>query len=436
MATVRIRRLRRQTADAAATTLELRDRLAGLGLDLPVRLWNSVEAGPADAGFRVVLHHPWSLRSLLWPPGDLSVGEAYVYGDVDVDGDLVAAVTALSAVDLQPGPLAHRLPIVRSLLSLPAPPPRRSSRRARLHGRAHSLERDRAAVQFHYDLGNEFFRTFLDDDLVYSCAYFTEDDDDLNRAQRRKLDLVCRKLRLTPGERLLDVGCGWGSLVIHAARYYGVLAVGITLSEQQAGLARERVATAGLEGRVDIRLEDYRQVEGSYEAVASVGMFEHVGARLLPTYFRRMYELTADGGRFLNHGITTGRRLQARDFSMDRRSFVGAYVFPDGALVPASTAVAEMEQAGFELVDVEQLRPHYERTLRTWVARLERNRDAAVAASSEIDYRIWRAYMSGSAVGFAAGDLGVVQVLGARGAVLPPGRGWMQPEGADVHPAA
>jgi cyclopropane-fatty-acyl-phospholipid synthase len=411
---------------AIGAALGIHARLSACGVNLPVRLWDGRELGPPDAGFRVVLAAPHALRALLLRPTDLAAGEAYAFGDIDIEGDIVAALhTATMSRRI---PQAERVRLARLLTRLPRPPRRPASRRARLRGRAHSLQRDRAAVQFHYDVGNDFFATFLDENLVYSCAYFTDADDDLGRAQLRKLDLICRKLHLRPGERFLDVGCGWGSLAMHAARRYGVRVVGVTLSTAQHELARARVAEAGLADRVDIRLQDYREVDGRFDAIASVGMVEHVGARQLPGYFEQLYRLLARGGRCLNHGITTGRRRVVRDFSSDATSFIGAYVFPDGALVPAGVAVQRMEEAGFEIHDVEQLRPHYARTLRHWVRRLERNAEAAIAATSELDYRIWRAYMAGSAVSFESGDLGVVQILGTRGALLPLDRAWMMPQ--------
>ncbi len=298
-------------------------------------------------------------------------------------------------------------------------------------GHRHTRNRDRAVVRFHYDLGNDFFRSFLDEDLVYSCAYFPDATTDpsaaLEVAQRRKLDLVARKLALSPDDTLLDVGCGWGSLVLHAARTFGVRAVGITLSERQAELARERVARAGLAGRVDIRVQDYREVTGRFDAIASVGMVEHVGSDHLATYLHHLHDLLADGGRLLNHGITTGGRRIVRDLDAADNTFVGRYVFPEGGLIPAGRMVDAIEDAGFELHDLQQLRPHYALTLRAWVQRLVANHDRAVAAASEVDYRIWRAYMAGSVVGFETNDLGVVQVLAHKRANLPLDRGFMTP---------
>lgn len=422
---------------ARNAVLRFQGRMALEGHDWPMRLWDGTEVGPPNAGWRLVLHHPWSLRSLLWPPNDLNAGEAYVHDHVDVDGDLVAALHAVSAVrEAAPLALITRAQLLRRLLALPRPPERSGERRIRALGRRHTRARDRQVVQHHYDVGNDFYSLFLDRDLVYSCAYFAPgdatpaslaDDAALDRAQQRKLELVCRKLGLRPGATLLDIGCGWGSLVIHAARNFGVQAVGVTLSERQADLARQRVAAAGLADRVEIRLQDYRDVGGAFDAVASVGMFEHVGSDQFATYFATVYRLTAPGGRFLNHAITTGERREVRDLADAGGSFVGTYVFPDGALAPASLAVDHVEEAGFELVDVEQLRPHYALTLRHWVRRLEEHAVHARDLVGEQTYRVWRAYMAGSVVGFESGELGVVQVLGSKGAALPLGRTWMQP---------
>lgn len=415
---------------ARERTLAVREVLERAGLDIPVRLWDGTELG--DGPFRLVLEHPWSLRSLLVPPTDLNAGEAYAHGDVDIEGDIVAAIHVIASATETALPLLARARLVTELLRLPAPPPRNGERRAELAGERHTMQRDRDAVQFHYDLGNDFFRRFLDEDLVYSCAYFDDGWGDdparhLEAAQQRKLDMICRKLDLRDDESFLDVGCGWGSLVLHAAQRYGVRAVGVTLSGAQAALARERVADAGLEDRVTILERDYREVTGQFDAVASVGMVEHVGSDQLPTYFARLRELVTDGGRLLNHGITTGQRQQARDMTDDEDSFVAHYVFPDGGLVPAWRTVREVERAGFEVHDVHQLRRHYALTLRAWIQRLETNREQAVAAASETDYRIWRAYMAGSVVGFETNDLGVVQVLAGAGWDAPLDRSHMHP---------
>jgi cyclopropane-fatty-acyl-phospholipid synthase len=418
---------------ASGVVVRLHRRLADHGHELPLRLWDGRELGPKDRGFRLVLAAPWSLRSLLSPPTDLQAGEAYLAGAVDVEGSMLAALRAITAlrssVDGRLVALA-----ATAVLRLPRPPRELPRARVRLLGRRHGRARDAAAIRHHYDVGNDFYRRFLDRDLVYSCAYFADGDRDapvadrtvLDRAQRRKLELVCRKLALRPGERLLDVGCGWGALVIHAARHHGVEAVGVTLSEQQAELARHRVRAAGLADRVRIELRDYRDVDERFDAIASIGMVEHVGADRLARYAEHLYGLLLDGGRVLNHGITTGRRDVVRDFGAEPDSFVGRYVFPDGALVPAHVMVRHLERAGFEVQDVEQLRRHYARTLGHWVANLEASVEQVHGDVGERTYRVWRAYLAGSVLGFESNDLGVVQILATRGEVtLPFERGRM-----------
>jgi cyclopropane-fatty-acyl-phospholipid synthase len=416
-----------RTGGGVPAVVRLHRRLSERGHRLPLRLWTGRELGDGGRGYRLVLAAPWSLRALLVPPTDLQAGETYLAGGVDVEGSMVAALRDVAALrrDLS---WRERLDVVRTLAELPAPPATLPRPRVRLSGRLHARQRDAAAVRHHYDVGNGFYRCFLDRDLVYSCAYVLEEDrtaspgdrSALDRAQQRKLDLICRKLALTPGERLLDVGCGWGSLVIHAARTYGVHALGVTLSEQQAALARERVHAAGLADRVRIELRDYRDVAERFDAIASVGMVEHVGASELAAYARHLYDRLVDGGRLLNHGITTGGRDTVCDLGADPDSFVGCYVFPDGALVPAHVMVRHLEQAGFELQDIEQLRRHYAWTLERWVANLEAAAEEARRTAGEHTYRVWRAYLAGSVLGFESNDLGIVQVLATRGPVALP----------------
>ncbi|HUG83187.1 MAG TPA: cyclopropane-fatty-acyl-phospholipid synthase family protein [Euzebya sp.] len=401
---------------------------------LPVRLWDGSMLGPSDPPYRLVLTSPTAVRALL-PPSDLRSGRAYIDGLIDIDGDAVAALSAVWDLDLVGGLRRRQLARAADLLRLPAPEADGDVGRPVLSGRPHSRARDADAVRFHYDVGNDFFRLFLDRDLVYSCAYFLHPDDTLEVAQRRKLDIICRKLRLRPGERLLDVGCGWGSLAIHAAREYGVGVVGVTLAPQQAELAAQRVAQAGLSDQVEIRLQDYREVTGHFDAIASVGMVEHVGPTHMPGYFATLRNLLADGGRLLNHGITTGRRLQVTDYSRGPANFVSTYVFPDGGLVPTWHVVREVEQAGLEVRDLEQMRPSYALTLRQWVRRLEARWEEAVGLVGERTARVWRVYMAGSAANFEHGHLDVVQVLGVTpGAHGPLGRDWMMPPAAPSTP--
>jgi cyclopropane-fatty-acyl-phospholipid synthase len=399
------------------------------GISIPVRLWDGTELGDGTAGCRIVLEHPWSLRALLRRPFDLTAGEAYVEGAIDLEGDPIVAIALGERIGARALDSADLLRLVSRIHALPRPPRRHHARRAALHGRMHSKSRDARAIAFHYDLPQAFYEQFLDTNLVYSCAYFAEPDEPLQQAQERKLDLICRKLRLRPGIRLLDIGCGWGSLLVHAARHYGVIGVGVTLSRTQAEAGRQRLARAGLADQIDIRLQDYRDLDERFDAIASIGMAEHVGPSHLGQYVTAVWKLLAEGGSFLNHCIVLGDANQIR--TGRERTFVSAYVFPDGGLVPAWRMVREIEQAGFEVLDVEQLRPHYALTLRSWLRNFEAHHDKAIAAASKTVYRIWRVYMAASAYSFESRALGVVQVLGHKPGpptTDPPlGRSWMLP---------
>lgn len=374
-----------------------------------LRLWDGREIGPLAADSTLVLRHPGAFRSMLVPPTDLSAGEAYVYDDIDIEGDIFELLRFAAGLDRSARSTLLAIQALTLAALLPKEGRRRPARpRPTLTGRAHTIERDRTAVSYHYDTGNDFFRLFLDSRMVYSCAAFLDPDEDLETAQERKLDMICRKLELSAGDRFLDVGCGWGALVIHAAERYGVLATGITLSRKQGELARARVAEAGLEDRVEILERDYREMDGEFDAIASVGMFEHVGRERLGEYFDKLRSLLAPGGQVLNHGITN----RSRDIGRKREdSFVGTYVFPDGELRPLEETVEVSERSGFEVRDVEALRMSYAKTLEHWVANLESRRDEAIAVSNEETYRIWRAYMAGSAISFELAAIGVYQVL-------------------------
>jgi cyclopropane-fatty-acyl-phospholipid synthase len=372
-----------------------------------LRLWDGSEVGPADARATLVLTHPGAFRSMLVPPTDLSAGEAYVFDDIDIEGDIVAMLEFAAGLDQS---ARSRLAAVRAVAlarRLPADG-RLAPERTRFAGRAHSKRRDRETVRYHYDTGNEFFATFLDERMVYSCAHFLGETESLDDAQERKLDLICRKLELSEGMDFLDVGCGWGGLVIHAASRFGVRATGITLSPEQAQYARIRVKELDLEDRVEILELDYRDLTGTFDAIASVGMFEHVGGARLSTYFEKLRSVLAPGGQLLNHGITN----RNRDLRRRRNdSFVGRYVFPDGDLRPVEESIELAERAGFELRDIEAMRMSYALTLRRWVERLESNRNLAIEYSSEKTYRVWRAYMAGSAIAFEQGAIGLYQLL-------------------------
>lgn len=378
-----------------------------------VRLWDgsTIEA-QGRARFTLVVNAPEALRAALLPPDELSAARAFVNGMLDCEGDLEAAVDVLKRVfaRVQPRVLPALLTL---LLRLPKPAGNDGAGEARLQGAKHSLARDRAAIGFHYDQPLAFYRTFLDRELVYSSAYFDDGVQTLDDAQIAKIDHALRKLRLVAGERLLDIGCGWGALVVRAAERFGARVLGVTLSRGQFEEANRRIQEAGIGATARVELRDYRQLESEqpFDKIVSIGMFEHVGRARLPEYFGTIHALLRPDGLFLNHGIAV-RGDQRRGLRRD--GFIERFVFPDGELVALSEALRFAEQAGFETRDVENLREHYARTLRYWVANLERNRDAAVEATNERTYRVWRLFMAGSAQGFASGRMELHQALFAK----------------------
>ena len=387
---------------------------------IPVRLraWDGSEAGPPDAPL-IEFTSRRALRRILWSPGQLGLSRAYVAGEITAHGDIFEAFAALSSAGkfAEPGPFSPPTPrevwtLLKTGIRLgalgpnPAPPPEEA--KVEKHGRRHSKTRDAAAISHHYDVGNDFYRLVLGPSMVYSCAVWSDESKSLEEAQEEKLDLVCRKLGLQPGQRLLDVGCGWGSFALHAAERYGVTVVGITISTEQAELVRKRVAEAGLTDRVDIRVQDYRDVnDGPYDAISSVGMSEHVGREQLDHYVSQLHGLLRPGGRMLNHAIS----WNAGPTEDDPDSFLPRYVFPDGQMLSLSEVMTALEGGGFEVLDVEALRRHYALTLRAWVKNLEENWDEAVRLTTDGRARIWRLYMAASALGFEAGLTGVNQVL-------------------------
>ncbi|GGS30537.1 cyclopropane-fatty-acyl-phospholipid synthase family protein [Streptomyces griseoviridis] len=415
-------------ADAALRLKSLVEQMLGAPLPVRVRAWDGSEAGPPGAPTLVVRNRR-ALRRLLFKPGELGLARAWVAGDLDVDGDLYAALDLLAELIWERGEDARTLgqalrdpevrAAVRGLVKLAGPPlppapPAEEIRRRR--GHLHTRRTDKRAISHHYDVGNDFYELVLGPSMVYSCAYWPAPESEggtLETAQRDKLELVCRKLDLKPGMRLLDVGCGWGSMAIHAAREHGVTVVGVTLSQEQAAYARKRIAEEGLTDRIEIRVQDYRDVQdGPYDAISSIGMAEHVGAEKYLEYAGDLYALLKPGGRLLNHQIARRPQRDESAYSVDE--FIDSYVFPDGELAPVGTTVTQLERAGFEVRDVEAIREHYAHTLRRWVANLEAGWERAVRLVSPGRARVWRLYMAASALSFEHNRIGVNQVLAVK----------------------
>jgi len=377
--------------------------------DLAIRFWDGSSWGNTRGPrFTFVLKHPAALRRMLSGANELTLGEAFIYGDFDVEGDLEAAFEFAEYLAAHEVELSKKLHLAALLLKLPARAPHNGDGAPRLEGPLHSRRRDRDAVTYHYNQSNDFYSLWLDRRMLYSCAYFQTGGEDIDTAQEQKLDYICRKLRLQPGERLLDVGCGWGGLILYAAQKFGVQARGITLSEPQAELARARIREAGLKNRCEVEVRDYRDLPAvaAYDKIVSVGMFEHVGEPGLPQYFRQAWNLLRAGGVFLNHGIAA-----SATFKRKGPSFLDKYVFPDAGLVPIGTTVRIAEASGFEVRDVESLREHYARTLRHWARRLESQYEEARRLTNDTICRIWRLYLAGCARAFTRGRVNIYQVL-------------------------
>jgi cyclopropane-fatty-acyl-phospholipid synthase len=404
----------REAVGVAATVTPLLRTVFGQRLPVRFQMWDGSGTGPFDGPGTLHVRSSDALRRMLWAPGELGLSRSFVAGDLDIEGDIFELLRVLRTAapdDLRLGAEAmtatfgalRRLGIVPT----PLPPPLEE---ARPKGWRHSKRRDAQAISHHYDVGNDFYRVVLGPSMTYSCARFGREATTLEDAQAAKHEMICRKLGLhtRPGLRLLDVGCGWGSMAMHAAARHGASVVGVTISQAQADLARKRIADAGLTDQVEIRLQDYRDVGGeTFDAISSVGMFEHVGAKRIGTYFETLHALLSPQGRLLNHAISS-----VGGSNMGRRSFIGRYVFPDGELIDVGDVVLAMERAGFEVRDVESLREHYARTLRSWVANLESGWDDAVAEVGPARARIWRLYIAGSALSFEDGLVAIHQVLG------------------------
>ncbi|KPI07518.1 Cyclopropane-fatty-acyl-phospholipid synthase [Actinobacteria bacterium OK074] len=394
-----------------------------LGGPLPVRLraWDGSEAGPADAPV-VVVRSRRALRRLLWQPGELGLAQAYVTGELDIEGDLARGLRAVWAAQRERGPRLPRLtPADRARalatavrLGAVGPRPAAPASQARLRGGLHSRARDRAAISHHYDLSNDFYALLLDDTMAYSCGYWASRDSGFGPAdaQRAKLELVCRKLALTPGARLLDIGCGWGSLTLYAAERHGARVTAVTLAREQAAYVRGQVHERGLTDRVDVVCQDYRDIEGGgaggYDAVATVEMGEHVGDAEYPAFAAALHRLVRPRGRVLVQQMSRGHDAPGGG------PFIEAYIAPDMHMRPLGETVSLLERAGLEVRHTESLREHYVRTVQAWHHTLEERWEAFVRLAGEETARVWRLYLVGGALAFEEGRMGVDQILGVR----------------------
>lgn len=370
---------------------EIRD---SANLPVRLRLWNGdqYELGRFDQPRVTLTVREASALPLLLSPTLNNLGEAYVQEKIDLEGKLADIINvsyglATAAAAKSGNALAR---VVRHF--------------------AHTKEGDKESIQYHYDVSNDFYKLWLDQNMVYSCAYFENGDETLDEAQLKKIDHILTKIRLQPGQTLLDIGCGWGALVLRAAQKYGARCLGVTLSQNQYDLATERVRAAGLQDQIEIRIQDYRDLTGQFDRITSVGMFEHVGRKNLPGYFRRMHDLLADGGVAMNHGITSSDP-DGGESSMGGGDFIDRYVFPQGELPHISLALSAAQDGGLEALDVESLRRHYARTLEHWAERFETNGDTIRAMVGEKKYRIWRVYLAGCAHAFDADEISIFQTV-------------------------
>ncbi|MHA6890921.1 SAM-dependent methyltransferase [Ralstonia pseudosolanacearum] len=370
------------------------DIRASANLPVLLRLWNGDQypLGRFDRPTVTLTVREASALPLLLSPTLNNLGEAYVQEKIDLDGRLpdiinVGYQLAASAAATGSNVLAR---VVRHF--------------------AHTKEGDKASIRYHYDVSNDFYKLWLDRNMVYSCAYFEHGDETLDDAQIKKIDHILTKIRLQPDQTLLDIGCGWGALVLRAAQQFGARCLGVTLSQNQFDLARERVRAAGLEDRVEIRLQDYRDLTGAFDRITSVGMFEHVGRKNLPGYFRRVHSLLADNGIAMNHGITSSDP-EGGESSLGGGDFIDRYVFPQGELPHLSLALKAAQEGGLEALDVESLRRHYARTLEHWADRFETNGETIRKIVDEKTYRIWRVYLAGCAHAFDADEVSIFQIL-------------------------
>ncbi|MDQ6649015.1 MAG: class I SAM-dependent methyltransferase [Actinomycetota bacterium] len=399
--------MRRSVADVIAQVLGQ--------IPIAVQAYDGSRTGPADASVRLVLHSPKALSYLLTAPGQLGLARAYVAGELDIEGELHTALSLLWGEHVGELSWKARLDLLRNLdpaaFRWVDPPAEEYGARRLAQGLRHSKARDAQAISHHYDVSNSFYEWVLGPSMTYTCACYPRPDASLEEAQAHKYDLVCRKLGLQPGMRLLDVGCGWGGMVMHAVEHYGVDALGVTLSRKQAEWAAKTIADRGLDGRAEVRHSDYRDIaETGFDAISSIGLTEHIGLKQLPSYFHFLHYRLRPQGRLLNHSITRPTTTQ----KARTEGFIDRYVFPDGEIEAVGTIVSAMQDQGFEIRHVEDLREHYARTLTGWCDNLDAHWDEAVAEVGKGRARVWALYMAGSRLGFERRTIELHQVLGVR----------------------
>jgi cyclopropane-fatty-acyl-phospholipid synthase len=384
--------------------------------DFAVRFWDGSTRDPdpgQPARFTLVVRHPGALRQMFWPFNKASVGEAYIYDDVDIEGDIDAFFKLTRFLDRRRSALTawQKLGLFRQMLAMPNESRARRGRQGvKLSGSQRTPQRDRQAIEYHYDgPPGEFFALFLDRYMQYTCGYFANPDEDIDTAQERKLDYICRKLRLKPGERLIDFGCGWGGLITYAAKHYGVHALGVSISNEQIKWTNREIERMGVQDRCRIEYCDYRAMpeDQSFDKAVSVGFIEHLGEKMMPTFFGKVGRLLRHQGLYLHHAITFKPFTPLPPW----RAFALKYVFPDGELVPIHRTVHHLAAAGFEVRDVESLREHYISTLQCWLRRLEENHAEAARLTDEVNYRIFRIYFAGAIQGFRFGLYNLYQTL-------------------------
>lgn len=394
------------------------EKIVGRDANVAFMAYDGSKAGPDGADVRLEVKSPIAVAYLAQAPGELGLARAYVSGHIDVHGDMYTLLDRMWNITTNDLSLSEKMDAVRSLgvkpLLMRVPPPPQEMRQSTLArlGSRHAKQRDAEAIHHHYDVSNRFYEWVLGPSMAYTCAVFPHEESSLEEAQFAKFDLVARKLGLKPGMRLLDVGCGWGGMVMHAAREYGVKVLGVTLSKQQAEWARRAIADAGLQDLAEVRHMDYRDVrEGDFDAVSSIGLTEHIGAANVPAYFSFLYGKLKPGGRLLNHCIT---RPTGKEKTFNKGGFINRYVFPDGELESVGWLVRQMEDIGFEIRHEENLREHYAQTLKYWCDNLDANWEDAVQEVGMGTARVWALYMAGCIVGFERNKVQLHQVLGVK----------------------